>query len=120
MVNALDRLRTEQFEPQAEDLVTRTPNRRRSEQFKSTHDVTIEGVENLMTTVAKCCQPIPGDPVIGYITRGRGVTIHLDDCRQVLRWRSVNNPVCYRSAGVKSLRPTIQSRSRLRPMIAGT
>ena len=92
VVNALDRLRTEQFEPQAEDLVTRTPNRRRSKQFKSTHDVTIEGVGNLMTTLAKCCQPIPGDPVVGYITRGRGVTIHLDDCRQVLRWRSENNP----------------------------
>ena len=92
VVNALDRLRTEQFEPQAEDLVTRTPNRRRSEQFKSTHDVTTEGVGNLMTTLAKCCQPIPGDPVVGYITRGRGVTIHLDDCRQALRWRSENNP----------------------------
>ncbi len=92
VVNALDRLRTEQFEPQAEDLVTRTPNRRRSEQFKSIHDVTIEGVGNLMTTLAKCCQPIPGDPVVGYITRRRGVTIHLDDCRQVLCWRSENNP----------------------------
>jgi GTP pyrophosphokinase len=92
VVNAFDRLRTEQIEPQAEDLVTRKPNRQRSEQFKSTDDVTIEGVGNLMTTVAKCCQPIPGDPVVGYITRGRGVTIHRDDCRQVLRWRSENNP----------------------------
>ena len=62
------------------------------EQFNSTHDVTIEGVGNLMSTLAKCCQPIPGDPVVGYVTRGRGVTIHLDDCRQVLRWRGENNP----------------------------
>ena len=54
--------------------------------------MTIEGVGNLMTTLAKCCQPIPGDPVVGYITRRRGVTIHLDDCRQVLCWRSENNP----------------------------
>jgi len=92
VVNAFDRLRTEQFEPQAEDLVTRKPKRQRSEQYKSTDDVTIEGVGNLMTTVAKCCQPIPGDPVVGYITRGRGVTIHRDDCRQALRWRSENNP----------------------------
>ena len=92
MINAFDRLRTEQIEPQAEDLVTRTPKRQRSEQLKSTDDVTIEGVGNLMTTVAKCCRPIPGDPVIGYITRGRGVTIHRDDCRQVLRWQSENNP----------------------------
>ncbi len=92
VVNAFGRLRIEQIEPQAEDLVTRTPNRRRSEQFKSTDDVTIEGVGNLMTTVARCCQPIPGDPVVGYVTRGRGVTIHRDDCRQVLRWRSESNP----------------------------
>jgi len=92
VVNAFGRLRIEQIEPQVEDLVTRTPNRQRSEQYKSTDDVTIEGVGNLMTTVAKCCQPIPGDPVVGYITRGRGVTIHRDDCRQVLRWRSESNP----------------------------
>ncbi len=92
VINSFDRLRTEQIEPQAEDLVTRTPKRQRSEQLKSTDDVTIEGVGNLMTTVAKCCQPIPGDPVIGYITRGRGVTIHRDDCRQVLHWQSENNP----------------------------
>ncbi|MEE8496387.1 MAG: bifunctional (p)ppGpp synthetase/guanosine-3',5'-bis(diphosphate) 3'-pyrophosphohydrolase, partial [Xanthomonadales bacterium] len=92
VVNAFGRLRTEQFEPQAEDLVTRTPNRQRGAQFKSTDDVTIEGVGNLMTTIAKCCQPIPGDPVVGYITRGRGVTLHRDDCRQVLRWRSESNP----------------------------
>jgi GTP pyrophosphokinase len=92
VVNAFDRLRTEQIEPQAEDLVTRKPNRQRSKQYKSADDVIIEGVGNLMTTVAKCCQPIPGDPVVGYITRGRGVTIHRDDCRQALRWRSENNP----------------------------
>ncbi len=92
VVNAFDRLRAEQFEPQAEDLVSRTPNRQRSQQFKSADDVTIEGVGNLMTTIAKCCQPIPGDPVVGYITRGRGVTIHRDDCAQVLRWRRDNNP----------------------------
>ena len=92
VVNALERLQMEQFEPQAEDLVTRTPNRQRGEQVKRADDVTIEGVGNLRTTVAKCCQPIPGDSVIGYITRGRGVTIHRDDCRQALRWRSENSP----------------------------
>lgn len=91
VVNAFDRLRAEQFEPQLEDLVSRTPKRQRSEQLKSTDDVTIEGVGNLLTTIARCCQPIPGDPVLGYITRGRGVTIHRDDCAQVLRWRSENN-----------------------------
>ena len=55
---------------------------------KSGSDITIEGVGNLMTTIARCCQPVPGDPVVGYITRGRGVTIHRDDCANVLRWQA--------------------------------
>jgi len=92
VVNAIDRLRAEQTEPQAEDLVSKTPVRQRETEQKSAGDVTIEGVGNLMTTIAKCCQPVPGDPVVGYITRGRGVTIHRDDCRQILHWRSENNP----------------------------
>ena len=44
-----------------------------------------------MTSIARCCQPVPGDPVVGYITRGRGVTIHRDDCANVLRWQSEDN-----------------------------
>jgi GTP pyrophosphokinase len=92
VVNAIDRLRAEQVEPQAEDLVSRTPIRQRGASGAGPGDVTIEGVGNLMTTIAKCCQPVPGDPVIGYVTRGRGVTIHRDDCRQILHWQSENNP----------------------------
>jgi GTP pyrophosphokinase len=92
VVNAFDRLRAEQLELQAEDLVSRTPSRQRSKREKGTDDVTIEGVGNLMTTIAKCCQPVPGDSVVGYITRGRGVTIHRDDCRQILRWQNEKNP----------------------------
>jgi len=91
-VSALVRLREEQIAPQAEDLLTRTPVRQRSPARRGPHDVTIEGVGNLMTTIAKCCQPVPGDEVAGYITRGRGVTIHRKDCRQMLRWQGENNP----------------------------
>lgn len=45
-------------------------------------DVRIEGVGSLMHQMARCCQPVPGDAIAGYITRGRGVSIHRDDCRQ--------------------------------------
>lgn len=45
----------------------------------------IEGVGNLLTNIAQCCRPVPHDPIIGYITRGRGVTIHRRDCPNVLR-----------------------------------
>ena len=47
-------------------------------------DVTIQGVGNLLCHFAKCCNPVPGDPIIGYITIGRGVTIHRQDCLDVL------------------------------------
>jgi GTP pyrophosphokinase len=39
----------------------------------------------LLTATARCCHPVPNDPIIGYITRGRGVTIHRQDCGNVLR-----------------------------------
>ncbi len=45
----------------------------------------VSGVGDLMTRTADCCKPVPGDPVIGYITRGRGVTVHRQDCHNVLR-----------------------------------
>ncbi|MBB5207050.1 RelA/SpoT family protein [Chiayiivirga flava] len=41
---------------------------------------TIEGVGNLMVTLARCCQPVAGDAIVGYLTRGRGVTVHRDSC----------------------------------------
>ena len=46
--------------------------------------VRIQGMENLMVRYSQCCQPVPGDEVIGYITRGRGVSIHRVDCPNVL------------------------------------
>jgi len=50
--------------------------------------VTVEGVGNLLTTLARCCRPLPGDEVIGYITRGRGVTVHRADCAALARLRA--------------------------------
>jgi GTP pyrophosphokinase len=47
--------------------------------------VTIQGVGNLLTRMAKCCNPVPGDPIVGFITRGQGVTIHRQDCPNALR-----------------------------------
>jgi len=90
--NALERLKSEQVVPQAEDLLTRTPVRQRDAKALARDDIVIEGVGNLMTHMARCCHPVPGDPVAGYVTQGRGVTIHREDCRQVVRWRSENSP----------------------------
>ena len=42
--------------------------------------VVIDGVGNLLTNIARCCQPLPGDAIVGYVTRGKGVSIHRSDC----------------------------------------
>ena len=92
VVHAVERDMVKDVELTAEDLVTRTPKRRRKREGKESSDVVIEGVGNLMTSMARCCQPVPGDPICGYITVGRGVTIHRDDCSNVLRWKKEVNP----------------------------
>ncbi len=46
--------------------------------------VTVLGLKGILTTFARCCKPVPGDEIIGYITRGRGVTIHRQDCPNML------------------------------------
>ena len=51
-------------------------------------DVYIDGVGNLMTHIARCCNPLPGDEIMGYITLGRGVSIHRKDCANMLRMQS--------------------------------
>ncbi len=48
--------------------------------FRHERGIRIEGMGNMMFQFAGCCQPIPGEEIIGYITRGRGVTIHRSDC----------------------------------------
>ncbi len=50
----------------------------------SAEGVSVKGVGNLLTRLARCCNPLPGDEIIGYITRGRGVTIHRKDCPNAL------------------------------------
>jgi GTP pyrophosphokinase len=47
-------------------------------------DITVGGVNNLMTRIAKCCNPVPGEDIVGYVTRDRGITIHRLDCAFML------------------------------------
>jgi GTP pyrophosphokinase len=46
--------------------------------------VRVSGMDNILIRFAKCCEPLPGDRIVGFITRGRGVTVHYADCSQVL------------------------------------
>jgi len=54
------------------------------ERVRGTKGVRIQGVDGLMVRYAQCCQPVPGDAVVGYVTRGRGVSIHRADCPNLL------------------------------------
>lgn len=76
-------------------IINRLPSAKLIEQtpifHRATHhlqpigsDLQIEGVGNLLTTMARCCQPVPGDQVIGYITVGRGISIHRKDCPNII------------------------------------
>jgi guanosine-3',5'-bis(diphosphate) 3'-pyrophosphohydrolase len=54
-----------------------------------TGGVRVKGVGDLLVRFAKCCHPIPGDPIVGFITRGKGVTVHLQSCPTVLNEREI-------------------------------
>ncbi len=71
-------------EPTAADDLLQT-NRRRSRPTTSSarYGISIEGVDEVMLRLAKCCRPVPGDPIVGYISLGRGITIHREDCPNV-------------------------------------
>ena len=53
--------------------------------------VTIQGVGNLLTRMGRCCNPLPGDAIVGFITRGQGITVHRRDCPNALRHHDENN-----------------------------
>jgi guanosine-3',5'-bis(diphosphate) 3'-pyrophosphohydrolase len=49
----------------------------------SSYGIKVEGVDDVMVRLAKCCRPVPGDEIVGYVSLGRGITIHRADCRNV-------------------------------------
>jgi guanosine-3',5'-bis(diphosphate) 3'-pyrophosphohydrolase len=64
----------------AADLLHVGRSRRRPTKSSGQYGIRVEGVEDVMLRLAKCCRPVPGDEILGYISLGRGITIHREDC----------------------------------------
>lgn len=71
------------LQPSEADAVIASPLTRAPTK-KKLGDIQIIGVGNLLTQMARCCKPLPGEPIIGFITRGRGVSVHRQDCTNIL------------------------------------
>jgi GTP pyrophosphokinase len=68
------------LEPQTGDDLFQPTRRRR---FSESAHVVVEGQDDMLVSLAQCCTPVPGDPIVGYVTVGRGVSVHRSDCTNV-------------------------------------
>ncbi len=74
----------EAVEEQPSGLVgPREENRARRTKDAANYGISVKGVDNVAVRLAKCCRPVPGDKIAGYVSLGRGITIHREDCKNV-------------------------------------
>ncbi|MFO7908585.1 GTP diphosphokinase [Vreelandella aquamarina] len=85
VLNQAQQLFGEHDDQEQLDRLLAKPRRQPSKANKS--DITVLGVGNLKTSMANCCNPVPNEPIVGFITQGRGVTVHRQDCPNILQLR---------------------------------
>ncbi|AOY78380.1 RelA/SpoT family protein [Clostridium formicaceticum] len=80
-----DNIKKESPSPQeAQEIPTNPRNVDNKNKSKRSQGVKVKGIDNIMVRFSRCCNPVPGDEIVGYITRGRGVSIHRKDCPNLL------------------------------------
>jgi GTP pyrophosphokinase len=65
----------------------------------------VRGVDDLLTQLAQCCHPVPGDEIVGYITRSRGITIHRKDCHNIINEKETDRLIPVEWGDTDSLYP---------------
>jgi GTP pyrophosphokinase len=78
----------EHFVPRNEQAIPLVARKTSVKKSTRNEDVRVRGVGNLLTSIASCCKPVPGDEIIGFITRGQGVAIHRKDCVNMINLES--------------------------------
>ena len=114
----LQRLKTDEVVEDA-PLPAKAP-RTRTTTDSGDYGIRVEGAEGVLVRLAKCCTPVPGDPIVGYISLGKGVTIHHEDCpnvRALQRNPERFTPVSWDGDGARSFRVQVRVDSWDRPRL---